>query len=336
MIAARLVAFGEVPRFEVQEIADPVPVHDQVVVDLRAAALNRRDWWIYRMPPGFSPLPVTQGSDGAGIVSAIGPEVTAVAVGDEVVINPTLGWERGQDVPGPEFDILGVPTQGTFAEKVLIPAGNVAPRPSRLTWTEAAAVNLGGLTAWRAAVRCARAGPGRSVLVAGAGSGVSTFATQIAAALGAAVYVTSSSEAKIERAVELGAKAGFRYDDPDWPEKALSTVPQGFDAVIDSFAGPAWRTALKVLGRGGVLVNFGDTGGDQSTVDVADIYWQWRSIIGTTMGSHEEYEAMIEHVGSADWRPVIDSVYPLEEISEAMARLDGARDRFGKIVLSIG
>lgn len=335
MRAARLVAFGDVPSFEIQEIPDPAPGPGQVVVDLRAAAVNRRDWWIYRKP-GYCPLPVTLGSDGAGVVAAIGADVTGVAVGDEVVINPTLGWKRGRDVPGPEFDILGAPSDGTFAEKVLIAAGNVAPRPQRLSWEESAAVSLAGLTAWRAAVSCAKAGPGRSTLVTGAGGGVSTFAIQIAAAVGAEVYVTSSSAEKIDRAVALGARGGFRYDDPEWPEQARAAVAGGFDAAIDSFGGPSWHPALKALGRGGVLVNFGDTGGDRSTVEVSDLYWGWRSIVGTTMGSHEEYEAMIAHVGTASWRPVIDSVFALERLGEAMARLDGAADRFGKIVISIG
>ncbi len=304
------------------------------MIDLRAAALNRRDWWIYRKP-GFCPLPVTLGSDGAGVVSAIGRGVTKWAVGEEVVINAALGWARGHDVPGPQFDILGAPSQGTFAEKVVIAADNLAARPQRLSWEEAASVNLAGLTAWRATVTCAKAGPGRSVLITGAGGGVATFAIQIAAERGAAVYVTSSSADKIERALRIGARAGFRYDDPGWPQHARSVVEGGLDAAVDSFGGPSWRSVLKALGRGGVLVNFGDTGGDQSTVDVGDVYFEWRSIVGTTMGSPDEYDAMIDHVRTASWRPVIDSVFELDRLDEAMARLDGGADRFGKIVISI-
>jgi NADPH:quinone reductase-like Zn-dependent oxidoreductase len=332
--AARLVAFGETPIFEVQEISDPTPGAGEAVVDLRAAALNRRDWWIYRKP-GYCRLPVTLGSDGAGVVAAIGAGVTGWAVGDEVVINPTLGWPRGHDVPGAEFDILGAPSQGTFADKVVIAADNLAPRPQRLSWEEAAAVNLAGLTAWRATVTCAHAGPGRSLLITGAGGGVATFAIQIAAALGAAVYVTSSTTEKIERAIAIGAQGGFLYDDAQWPAQARAVVDGGFDAAVDSFGGQSWDSVLKALGRGGILVNFGDTGGDQSTIDVADIYWGWRSIVGTTMGSPQEYDAMIGHVGQASWRPVIDSVFDLERIGDAMARLDRGADRFGKIVIAI-
>ncbi len=333
MKAARLVAFGNTPTFEIQEIPEPQPGPRQVVVDLRTAALNRRDWWIYR-EPGFCPLPVTLGSDGAGVVSAVGTAADDVAVGDEVVINPTLGWERGMEVPGPEFDILGAPTDGTFAEKVLIDAGNVAPRPPRLSWEQAASVSLAGLTAYRAVVTCAKAAPGRSVLITGAGGGVATCAIQIAAAVGADVYVTSSTNAKIERAVALGAKAGVLYHDLEWPQQIRAAAGGGLDAAIDSFGGAAWDGCLKALGRGGVLVNFGDTGAPEATVNLSDVYWQWRSIVGTTMGSHEEYAAMIEHVATASWTPVIDSVFALERIDDAVARLDSSPDRFGKIVLS--
>lgn len=151
MQAARLTAFGDPPTFELVEIADPAPGEGEVVVDIVAAALNRRDPWIW-LTPDYCPLPVTLGSDGAGIVSAVGPGVEAVAAGDEVCIDPTLGWGDDEKCPTDAFDILGAPTEGTFAERVVVPAANVAPRPSRLSWEECAALNLSGLTAWRATV----------------------------------------------------------------------------------------------------------------------------------------------------------------------------------------
>lgn len=334
MRAARLTAFGDPPTFEIQEIADPVPGPGQVVVGLHAAALNRRDPWIWKTPE-YCPLPVTMGADGAGVVSAVGTEVTGVAVGDEVVINPTLGWEAGHEQPGPSFDILGAPLDGTFADKVLVDAASTAPRPARLTWEEAAAMNLSGLTAWRAAVRCARVGPGRSVLVAGAGGGVSTFAIQIAVALGATVYVTSSTSEKIELAERLGATAGFLYEDVDWPQQVRALHGGGLDAVIDSFGGSSWANGLAALAQGGVLVSFGDTGAAQATVDVIEVYWAWRSIVGTSMGSPDEYHAMVDHVRTNVWRPAIDAMFPLEQIAAAAEHLQHARQRFGKVVLSI-
>jgi NADPH:quinone reductase-like Zn-dependent oxidoreductase len=253
-------------------------------------------------------------------------------VGDEVVFDATLGWGDSEECPTPEFDILGAPTEGTFAEQVVVPAENVAPKPARLGWEEAAALNLAGLTAWRATVTCADVGPGTTLLVTGAGSGVSTFVVQIAVALGARVFVTSSTSAKLERARALGADAGFSYLDPDWPEQVREAAGGGLDAAIDSYGGPSWPGALRALRVGGTLVTFGDTSPEPASIDVSDVYWQWRRILGTTMGSPREYRALLSHLGQAAWRPVIDSVYPLESIAEAAARLD-APDRFGKIVL---
>ena len=333
MRAMRLIAFGDPPEFELQDVPDPVPGPDQVVVDLRAAALNRRDWWIWTQP-GHSELPVTLGSDGAGVISAVGSGVGGLSPGDEVVFDPTLGWGESEEHPGPEFGILGVPLDGTFAERVVIDAARVARRPERLNWEAAAALNLGGLTAWRATVTCAGAAPGRSLLVTGAGSGVSTFVVQIAVELGARVFVTSSSEEKIARARDLGAEGGVSYRDPDWPQRIVELAGGGLDAAVDSFGGPSWEGALRALRTGGTLVSFGDTGGDTSTVSTSEVYWQWRRVQGTSMGSPREYEALLAHVAEASWRPVIDSAYPLEQLDAAARRLL-APDRYGKVVLQI-
>jgi len=331
--AARLVRFGAPPAFEIHDLPDLVPGPGKVVVDLMAAALNRRDPWVWTWPD-YCALPVTLGSDGAGTVSAVGAGVTGVAPGDEVVIYPSLEWGEREDVPTPEFDILGAPTDGTFAEKILLPAANVFPKPARLTWEEAAALNLAGLTAWRAAVTCAQVAPGMRLLVTGAGSGVSTFLVQIAAAHGARVFVTSSTQEKIARAVALGAEAGWSYRDPDWPDAVRAAAGDGLDAAIDSYGAGGWPQILRALRRGGVLVSFGDTGGAETTFEVAEVYWSWRSVVGTTMGSPREFRDLLDHVAETTWRPVVDSVFPLEEIAAAAARLESP-ERFGKVVLRI-
>ena len=302
MKAMQLVEFGDPPRFEMREVADPVPAADEVVVDVVAAALNRRDPWVWTTP-SYCPLPVTLGSDGAGVVSWAGAAVTSVAEGDEVVIYPTLNWGEGELVPGPDFDIVGAPTDGTFAEKILIAARNVAPRPARLTWEESAALPLSGLTAWRALFTCGRVGLGSRVLVTGAGGGVSSFLIQLATAAGADVVATTGSAEKANRAVALGAKAAVQYRDPDWPEAVLRAAEGELDAVIDSYGGLTWSTTLPLLRRGGVLVSFGDTAGPEATVQLADVYWNWRSIVGTSMGSPEEFQALLSHVESADLAP---------------------------------
>ena len=314
MKAAQLVKAGAgIEGIEVREVAAPEAGPGEVVVDLWAAALNRRDYFnCLGADPGS--LPATLGSDG-------------------VIINPALRWGDREDAAGPEFDILGVPTNGTLAARVVVPAENVTRKPSRLSWEDAAALNLAGLTAWRALVTCARLERGHTVLVTGAGSGVSTFLVQIAAALGARVFVTSGSAWKTERAMALGALEGFDYNDPGWPEAVREAVGgDGLDAVIDSSGGDTWRKAIPALRRGGKLVVFGRTVSNEAPVNVRDLYWHWRSIIGTTMGSPREYRALITHVEHATWCPVIDSTFDLADVRAAFERLNSG-ERFGKVVV---
>jgi zinc-binding alcohol dehydrogenase/oxidoreductase len=331
--AARLVACGEPPLFSCTEVAEPVPGAGEVAVDVVAAALNRRDWWLWRNDA--TRVPVTLGSDAAGRVSAVGEGVDAGLVGAEVVVNPTLGWALGQHVPGPSFEILGSPRDGALAERVVVPVENVAAKPARLSWEEAAALSLAGLTAWRAAVTCAGAGKGRRLLVTGAGSGVATFAVQIAASLGAEVWVTTSSEDKLARLTALGARGGVLYSDAGWADRLRAVAGGGLHAAIDSWGASEWEPILSTLDWGGTLVNFGDTGGETATIPVSEVYWAWRSIVGTTMGSPAEYRALLAHVEPAGWTPVIDSVFDLDEIDVAAQRLISP-ERFGKVVITVG
>lgn len=309
------------------ELADPRPEPGEVVVELRAAALNHRDVWTRQNPS--TPAGSVLGSDGAGVVVEHGRGVDGPPLGSEVVINPSVHWGDREDAPGPEWNILGVPRLGTYAERIAIPADHVRPRPERLTWQEAAALPLAGLTAWRALVTRGRVGDGTRLLVTAAGAGVSTFLVQIAGALGASVVVTSSSPAKIDRAVELGARRGVLYTDDDWPEQVGEV-----DVVIDSAGAPAWTGALRCLRRGGTLVSFGRTAGERVELDIPRIYFGQWNLLGTTMGSPREFDAFLGHVAGAGWRPVIDSAFPLEQAAAAHERLEHP-ERFGKVVLEI-
>jgi len=306
------------------EIPDPAPLPDEVVVDLTAAALNRRDVW-QRGAPGNDGAVL--GSDGAGRVSALGSDVSGVEIGDEVVINPSVGWGDAEDAPAEGWAILGVPRQGTYAERIAIPAADVRPRPQELTWHESAALPLAGLTAWRALVTRGRVQPGMRVLVTGAGGGAATFLVQIARAFGAEVTVTSSSDQKIARSIELGAAHGVRYTDPGWPAQVGEV-----DLVVDSAGAPAWPGALDCLRRGGTLVSFGRTGGVSTELEIPRLFYGQWNLLGTTMGSPREFDQLLAHVRQARWRPVVDSVYPLDDAAAAHARLEQP-DRFGKVVL---
>jgi len=328
MLAVLLRSFGDPTGLVAAELPDPVPGPGEVVVDLVAASLNRRDWWIRR--GSSAALPAVLGSDGAGVVSALGPGVEGVAVGDEVVLYPGRDWGPHEQAPAPEFAILGVPDQGTYAERIAVRAEHVRPRPRGWSWAEIAALPVGGLTAWRAVATHGGAGPETTVLVPGAGGGAALFCVQLAAALGARVLVTTSSREKLARLRELGAAGGTLYSEPGWPDR-IGPV----DLVVDSVGGEeVWAGALSCLRRGGRLVNFADTGGDYGRVLLSRLFLEHQQVIGTTLGSPREFDALLAHVSGATWRPVIDSVFPLAEAAAAHERLD-APDRFGKIVLAI-
>jgi NADPH:quinone reductase-like Zn-dependent oxidoreductase len=324
MRAIILHAHGGPEQLVPAEIPDPTPLPDEVVVDLTAAALNRRDVW-QRGATGNDGAVL--GSDGAGRVSALGSDVTGIAVGDEVVINPSVGWGDAEDAPAEGWAILGIPRQGTYAERIAMPAADVRPRPQELTWHESAALPLAGLTAWRALVTRGCVQPGMRVLVTGAGGGAATFLVQIARAHGAEVTVTSSSDHKIARAIELGAAHGVRYTDPGWPAQVGEV-----DLVVDSAGAPAWPGALDCLRRGGTLVSFGRTGGVSTELEIPRLFYGQWNLLGTTMGSPREFDQLLAHVRQARWRPVVDSVYPLDDAAAAHARLEQP-DRFGKVVL---
>jgi zinc-binding alcohol dehydrogenase/oxidoreductase len=327
MIAVELQEFGGPEGLRPVELADPVPGTGQVRIDLVAAALNRRDYWI-RIGRKAA-LPAVLGSDGAGIVSAVGGGVTGLREGDEVVINPSLDWGDSEEASGPDFRILGVPDQGTYAERIVVAAHQVRPRPQRLSWVESAALPLAGLTAWRVLVTHAEAAPGKTILVPGAGGGVATFLIQIAAALGARVLVTAGSEEKLERARQLGAEGGALYTDEDWAKQVAPV-----DAIADSIGGPVWDGAFDALRPGGRLVNFGDTARATVEFEVSKLYFGYFRLQGTTMGSPREFDALLAHAEQAEWRPVIDSVFPLRDAAAAHARLEHP-ERFGKVVLAI-
>jgi zinc-binding alcohol dehydrogenase/oxidoreductase len=304
-----------------EDFDDPVAGPGEVVVELRTAAVNRRDLLV-RNPPGPAyqfPLPIIPGSDGAGVRRD---------TGEEVVIYPGLGWGPREDAAGPDWRILGGPDNGTYAELVKVPEENVFRKPSRFSWEEAAAFPLAGLTAFRALFVVGRLIRDETVLVLGAGSGVSTFAVSLAVQAGARVLVTSSSEEKIARAKELGADGGVLYTEEGWPE-AVGPV----DVVLDS-VGTTWRDSVRALRKGGRLVVFGGTGGPEVTLDVRAVYLSWQSILGTTMGSGRDFAGLLRMVDTGFWRPVIDSVRPLAEAEAAHDRMK-AGQHFGKLVLAV-
>lgn len=330
MNAIQLTETGPPEVLRVTYVADPVAGPGEVVVELRAAALNRRDVFV-RKGIAPSPLPVIPGSDGAGVVRTLGAGVRGVAEGDEVVIFPSLGWGGGEAAPQPGFRILGGPDDGTYAELIRIPAENVMPKPKRLSWEEAAALPLAGLTAWRALISRAALRPGETVLVLGIGGGVATFALHIARGAGARVIVTSSSDEKLARAADLGAAVGVNYTADDWVDQVKAETGGGVDVVVDS-VGSTWADSVNCLRPGGRLVVFGGTGGGKVEMMVRPVTMGQVSVLGTTMGSARDFAGLLRAVATQSWTPVVDSVRPLAEAADAHAR-EEAGEHFGKLVL---
>jgi len=303
---------------------DPAAGPGEVIVELRAASLNRRDFLVRNPPsPVYDfPKPFVAGHDGAGVRRE---------TGEEVVIYPGLGWGPSDGVPE-GIRWLGGPLDGTFAELIAVPEDCVFPKPPRLSWEETASLPVAGMTAYRSLFPVGRLQAGETVLVLGAGSGASSFAVALAAQAGARVLVTSSSEEKIERSRGIGADGGVLYTQDDWAAAVRELAPDGVDLVVDS-VGSTWPESLRALRRGGRLVVFGGTGGATVELDVRYVYLNFLSILGTTGASPRQFGDFLEMVQQGSWHPVIDSVHPLAEAEAAYERLAAPHD--GKVVLTM-
>jgi zinc-binding alcohol dehydrogenase/oxidoreductase len=317
---------------QLTDVETPSPQEGEVRVQLKASALNRRDYWItHGKYPGMQ-LPCITGSDGAGIIEAVGPGIDEQVIGEEVVLYPARAWGNNEACYGPEFRVLGMPDQGTFAEYICTPYADTHAKPAHLNWEQAAAIPLAGLTSWRAVVTQAEVQPGHKVLITGAGSGVSTFAILWCLHLGAEVYVSSGHEEKIDAARELGVIDGENYKDPDCYKK-LRQASGGFNAVIDSAGGDALNSILDTLVPAGRYVFFGATLGNPGKgLSMGKLFFNHTRIQGTTMGSNAEFEAMLNFINEKKITPVIDSVLPLSQVVKAHKMME-TFNQTGKIVL---
>jgi zinc-binding alcohol dehydrogenase/oxidoreductase len=336
MKAIRLHELGGPEKLVYEDVPDPEPDPGEIVVRLHNAALNRRDVFLtYGQYPGAKPdaLPVILGSDGSGEVVARGDGADGPSEGTEALINPALYWGENPDFPGKEYRILGLPDEGTFAQFVKVPADHVFPKPSHLSHEEAAAIPLGALTAYRALVTRGELQEGETVVVPGIGSGVATLVVQMAAAMGARVFVTSGSDEKIEQAKELGAEGGVNYNSEDW-SRELKAMTGGVDLSVDHVGGEAFNALVSLARPGGRIVVFGATAGPTPKAMTIRIALKHLTVLGTAMGTAEEFGAMLELYQERDLHPVINATFSLEETAAAMAYMEEGKGT-GKIVLDI-
>jgi zinc-binding alcohol dehydrogenase/oxidoreductase len=312
----------EVLRYE--DAPDPEPQADEVLVRLHAASLNHLDVWVRKGLPSV-PKPRTLGADGAGVVEAAGNGFYA---GQRVVINPAV-IENGR------MHVVGEAMNGTHAELIAIAARNVYPIPDDLSFEDAAAFPLVFETAYRMLVRKARLQEDETVFVWGIGGGVASAALAIAKALGARAIVTSSSPEKLERARELGADETIDHASEDVRARMKElTEGRGVDVVVETVGDATWKTSLEVAAQGGRIVVCGATTGPNPPAGLHRIWWKELQILGSTMGSAEDFEACLELVTSGRVRPVIDEVVPLAEARAAHERLETG-EQLGKIVFRI-
>ena len=332
MKAVVLTGAAKLENLSILECAKPVAGPGQVCVRLYASALNRRDFWIAKGKYSDIRLPCILGSDGAGIVEAVGAGVNPACIGSGVVIYPVFDWGDNQRIPGPNFRILGMPDNGTFAEYICVPRENIYPKPPHLDMAQAACICLGGLTAWRALVTKAAVQPGETVLITGIGGGVASLALLWATALDAQVIVTSSQDSKINRAIELGATDGFNHTREDW-HKDLCQKYTGADVIIDGNCGPLFQPCFTSLKPAGRYIIFGFTQGQPAQgLDPARLFFRQLKIEGTTMSTPDEFKAMLEFTARNKLVPIIDKVFNLEDAVAAHHYI-GSGAQLGKVVL---
>jgi NADPH:quinone reductase-like Zn-dependent oxidoreductase len=343
MKALALIANGGLECLRVQELPDPrLQSADEALVQVRFAALNRLDLFVAAGLPGASyTFPHILGSDAAGIVRQVGTGARGIAVGDRVMVNPTLSCgtcpacDAGEDSLCSRLRVLGEHCAGTLAEYIVVPARNLVPAPAQMPWPEAAAFSLATLTAWRMLVTRARLEAGETVLVWGIGGGVAMAALQIARLRGARTIVTSGANWKLERARAVGADSLLNHRDCDVPAEVRSlTGGRGADVVVDTVGELTWPASLRSVRRGGRVVTCGATSGPLVSLDLRRLFWHQWSLLGSTLGNRREYAEIVELAHAGKLWPVVDKVVPLERAITAYEQLQQS-EQVGKLVIEV-
>jgi NADPH:quinone reductase-like Zn-dependent oxidoreductase len=332
---------GELDVVKYGDVPDPEPGPGEVLIRVHACALNFLDIWVRRGWPGLNlEMPHWCGADVAGEIAALGENVTGWQVGQRVVVDPGVNLvedehtRNGEDSVIPDYHILGEHMRGGAAEYLAISTANLAAIPDHIDYPEAAAPLLVGLTAWRMLLRRAGLRAGESVLVVGAGGGVNSIAIQIARLAGATVYVVASNPEKAERARQLGADVVLDRSQVDWTKEIFKlTSRRGVDVVVDNVGKATITRSMQAVARGGRIVIVGNTSGPQAEIDIRYIFGKQISIIGSTMGSHQDFHDLLDLLWSGKVKPVIHGVMPLSEGGEAYKMMEEGK-HFGKIVLA--
>jgi len=332
---------GELDVVKYGDVPDPEPGPGEVLIRVRACALNFLDIWVRRGWPGLNlEMPHWCGADVAGEIAGIGPGVSGWQVGQRVVADPGINMagdeftRRGEDSISPDYHVLGEHLRGGAAEYLKVPADNLAPIPDEKDFVDAAAPILVTLTAWRMLMHRAGLRAGETVLVVGAGGGVNSMAIQIAKLAGATVYVVAGNPEKSERAQQLGADRVVDRSQVNWGDEIHKlTAKRGVDVVVDNVGKATITTSMQAVARGGRIVIVGNTSGPRAEIDIRYIFGKQISLIGSTMGSHQDFRDVLRLLWSERLKPVVHGVMPLSEGREAYQMMETGQ-QFGKIVLT--
>jgi NADPH:quinone reductase-like Zn-dependent oxidoreductase len=319
--------------FKVEEVDTPRPAENQALVKIKYAALNHRDHWIRVGQYAKIQLHVILGSDGCGVVERVGRTQDDSWQGKEVIINPNMNWGPDPKVQSKEYQILGMPSQGALAEYVVVNTDRLHKKPDYLSSEQAAAIPLGGLTAYNALFNKGKVHAGMNVLISGVGGGVAQFAFLFSMATGANTYVTSSKKEVLEYCKNAGAKGGVDYTQKD-AVKELSKSIGGFDIIIDSACGDGMNELIASLKPGGKFVFYGATKGLPKDLNMRQIFWGHLQLLGSTMGSDEDFFKMIDFCTEHKIQPIVDKVFDLDHAVDAFDRMKDS-SQFGKIVVAI-
>ena len=335
MKALVLHRLGDISELSNNLLIEEVPVpeisQDEILIKVQYASLNHRDVWITKGLYSKIKLPLILGSDCSGTVEKLGDKVSGLDIGQEVIINPSINWGDSELHQSPDYEILGLPKDGTLAEYIKIKAKYVYPKPAHLNFEQASALPLGGLTAYRACILKADIKPADKVLITGIGGGVATFALLYSLAIGAETYITSGSDEKINRAISLGAAGGVNYKNESWAD---TIKEKNITAMIDSSSGDTIAKALDFISYGGRIVTYGATNGVVKDFDTRRVYWKQLQILGSTMGSDKDFADMLAFVNERKIIPVVDELFPLDGAVSAFKKMNNG-EQFGKIVIKM-
>lgn len=320
--------------FAVKDIPIPEYSDDEILINIKYASLNHRDLWIARGMYSRIKLPAVLGSDGAGVVSAVGKNVEGFSSGDEVIINPGFNWGASEEYQSKDFRILGMPDNGTLAEYISVNKSYVHKKPAHLDLSQASVIPLAGVTAYRALFKKAKLRKKDSLLLTGIGGGAATLALVFALKVTSDVFVTSGNDDKILKAVSFGARGGVNYKDEHWAESLTEMCNKNINVAIDSSGQETFSKLIEICSYGGRIVSYGATNGNAQKADLYKTYWKQLKIFGTAMGSPKDFSDMIDFINNKKVSPIMDSVYAIEEIAEAFKRMEESK-QFGKIVIRL-